>query len=254
VFDIFRKLDTIENRLYGKNTVCFGDSITQYGNYPYKIQKSTGAKVYNVGFGGCRMAMHEDEGYNSLSMCNVIDSVVSGNFNNMKDGAIKIYKEYGDDKRDEVELLSSIDFATVDIITIAYGTNDFGGKIPLGKTDSFNKYTFNGAINYTLNKLTSKYPHLKVYLFTPMYRTKMGTSGYENADDYKVESTGLKLLDYVEACIERSNYWRVHVYDSYRSLGIDFNNSKTYLRDGLHQTKKGDNLIYKNYLDFLTNN
>lgn len=58
--------------LSGKTVVCFGDSIfgmtRDTTSVPAWAAAFTGAKVYNVGFGGCRMAVHPTSGYAAFSM------------------------------------------------------------------------------------------------------------------------------------------------------------------------------------------
>ena len=68
--------------LEGKNVVVFGDSLI--GLYrgdtsaTTHLATVTGATVYNVGFGGCRMSTHPTHGYAEFSMWALADAVATG--------------------------------------------------------------------------------------------------------------------------------------------------------------------------------
>jgi len=239
--------------LSGRKIVHFGDSILQYGNYSIKLASITGATTYNCGIGGGTLALHPNSYYAPLSLCELVDNIISGDFTSSINGANNLFTNNGDDKRDVISLLKTIDFNTVDIVTIAYGTNELGNKVVLGEKDSIDKTTFNGAINYVIKTLLTKYPKLKIYLFTPIYRTKLGTSGFEDGLTYKA-SNALGLLDYVNVVIERGQERGCPVYDAFRNMGINYYNSTYYLADGLHPNDIGDTRLANEYSKFLISN
>lgn len=64
------------NKLTGETIVMFGDSIytpmTIGKTIPQNVQELTGANVYGVAFGGCRMSVH-DKYWDAFSMYHIAD-------------------------------------------------------------------------------------------------------------------------------------------------------------------------------------
>ena len=131
-------------QMNGKVIVNFGDSI--FGNMepPNDISsilaKLTGATVYNCAFGGCRMSRHAEH-WDALSMYSLAEAVATGDFSYQDSIPMDELIEQGEmldyfPKRKE--LLKKIDFNKVDIVTIAFGTNDYTARkrIATVKTDN----------------------------------------------------------------------------------------------------------------------
>ena len=202
------------NNNINKEIVCFGDSITHIYNYPKLISKILGCNTYNVGFAGRCFA-----GDNPLSMCNIVDSILSKDFSNQYE---EVKKETEYDFPKQLDRLQSIDFNEIDIVTIAYGTNDCGFNIPLGCIDDYGKDTFYGAINYVIDKLQTKYKHLEIILVTPIFRS-MSWDSIENQVlcDVKANTNQDYLIDFVNAMFEVGNLRNIKVIDNFHNTGIN---------------------------------
>lgn len=115
--------------LSGKTVVCFGDSIfgmtRDTTSVPAWAAAFTGAKVYNVGFGGCRMAVHPTSGYAAFSMWALADAVATGTYTT-QDAQASSGADYF---AQQLAVLKGIDFGSVDTVVIHYGTNDFTGTV-----------------------------------------------------------------------------------------------------------------------------
>ena len=166
----------------GKKIVVFGDSIA--GNYragwPLMLQEKTGALVYNCGFGGCRMELLDGQdaaGTNPFAMCALVDSIISGDWSTQE--ASPLYSNAT--IKASLDLLETIDFSEIDIVLIAYGTNELG--YPQDDTNNpKSKYTYAGATRYSLDTLMTQYKQLGVMLLTPIYRYSFGTQTAEDSD------------------------------------------------------------------------
>ena len=223
-------------KLQGKTVVCFGDSITgNYGfgdNYPYQIERHTGAKTYNCGFGGCRMELIDTDAQhtNPFSMCGIVDALEAA-----KNGDSTAW-----DEQDEyavsiskmvylrLQILKAIDWSKVDIVTIAYGTNE-GGYPQDDEENLTNKYTYGGATRYAVNKLLTLYPHLRIALLTPIYRFYISEG--VDSDTHTHPTYGGKLTDNVETLIKVGEELKVPVLDMYHTLGINITNYTSYFGD-----------------------
>lgn len=258
---LYRVTDTIKNRsveipglilpkgnLEGKTIVNFGDSIFGMRRPPEDISTAlaelTGARVYNCGFGGCHMSKHPASTYNPFCMCNLADAVVSGDWTTQDeavavtgDGAVPSYFATA------LDILKGLNFANVDIITIAYGTNDFTGSDALDDPeDALSKDTYAGALRYSIETLLAAYPHLKIFLCSQTYRFWMDESGVFTEDsDTRVNSKGAKLTDFVAKTEEVAREYHLPFIDNYYGLGFNKFNRSAYFyeTDGTHPMLAG---------------
>ena len=238
------QFDTLKP-LYGKSVVCFGDSLFGMNrgedSTPSFVAVETGATVYNVGFGGCRMARIPflADGYNLFGMWALSKAIADGDWSLQNEAA----PNGSDYFPDQLELLKSIDFNKVNIVVIHYGTNDFGaGSAPVTLDDPSNPLnveTLCGALRYSIENLLGRYKHLRIYVSLPVFRywlapDKETIIGY--SDDYKREGSNLTLVDFVEALRKTANEYKLPVIDGYYGLGINKINAPHFLNvnDGTH--------------------
>lgn len=227
--------------LYGKTVVCFGDSL--FGMYRGDdsatafVAAETGATVHNVGFGGCRMAVHPTSGYGAFSMWALAKAIAEKNWTT-QDAQASSGSAYFPE---QLALLKSIDFSKVDIVVIHYGTNDFasGNGIPIDNASDHDDYnSLCGALRYSIEKLLSAYPKLRIYISLPVYRywTDNGTTTYAETYLNKIN----KLLpEFVEALRNTAAEYNLPVIDGYYGLGINKTNASTFLSDGTHHNATG---------------
>lgn len=224
-----------EPLLAGRKIVVFGDSLIgmtrDQTSVPAYAAAYTGAKVYNVGFGGCRMAKHPSNGYAAFSMWALSDAVATGNYATQEAQA----PSGSDYFASQLDVLKSIDFATVDAIVIHYGTNDFAASVQLD--DSANLLstdTVCGALRYSIKKLLTAFPKIKIFVSLPLYRTWNGVG----AETYK-NSLEKTLPEYDSAMKVVAEEHNLPTIDGYKRLGINSINSTAYLSDGTHLNDYG---------------
>lgn len=228
-------IDIAKPVLSGKTVVFFGDSIfgmtrdsTSVAAYTAEF---TGADVYNIGFGGCRMSTHPTEGYSAFSMYAIADAISSGSYSRQEQEAAKGEKYFAD----QLEKLRGIDFDNVDMIVIHYGTNDFAGGVPLDDpTDDDSRATVCGALRYTVRKILERYPKIRIFISVPIYRMWNATG----AEKY-TNKNGTTLPEYVSAMRKVANEFNLPVIDGYGGMGINSINSHAYLYDGTHLNAYG---------------
>lgn len=233
-----------------KKIVNFGDSIFGQTRPPKDISsylaEKTGATVYNCGFGGCEMTTHAQSNYNPFSMCNLADAVASGVWTTQEEAA----SESGMPAyfAETVELLKSIDFTDIDIITIAYGTNDWMNSSPLDNGGTSDKSYFADALRYSLETILTAYPNLHVFICTPIYRFWVNEQGqFVEDSNTKINiTTNTKLTDFVEKTIEVAEKYNVSCINNY-AIGMN-KLTRTYYYptdpiDGTHPNPTGNKLI-----------
>ena len=235
--------------LEGKVIVNFGDSI--FGNYKAPddistmIANKTGATVYNVGFGSAQMSKHSTEKYNTFSMEKLAEAVTTGNFSLQESvvasgNAPTAYTRC-------LGTLKSIDFNKVDIITIAYGTNDFkNGK----SLDSVRN-----AAERSIEMIRSKYPDIEIVLCIPVYRYWLDDAGNFLEDSNTKEINGVKLTDYINLYKQIGNKYGLLVIDNYNGSGISAANRSSCFTgtDTTHPNETGRQMIAENMAKELYN-
>lgn len=237
--------------LSGKVIVNFGDSIfanstvvdDSHESISTQLIKLTGATVHNCAFGGCRMASHPTADYDAFSMYRLADAVASGDWSRqdtaMSGGVVS------SDWATTLNTLKGLDFSRVDIITIAFGTNDFAGGLGLeSDTNNFSTNHFAGALRHSIETLLGAYPNLRIFVCTPIYRFWMDSSNVFTEDSDTKAVNDIKLIDFVaktkEVCLE----YHLPCIDNYE-LGMNKLNRGFYFpaTDGTHPNANGKRLI-----------
>lgn len=235
----------------GKKIVNFGDSIFGQTRPPKDVStylaEKTGATVYNAGFGGCEMSTHADSNYNPFSMCNLADAIATGTWTSQESassqsGMPTYFAE-------TVTMLKSLDFSTIDIITIAYGTNDWNNSSPLDNGGNSNMAYFADALRHSIETLLTAFPQLRIFICTPIYRWWMDSQG-QFTDDSNTrvnQTTNTKLTDFVAKTIEVAEEYQLPYINNYEIGMNKFNRSYYfYPTDGTHPKPEGNKLIADN--------
>lgn len=221
--------------LSGKTVVCFGDSIfgmtRDRTSVPAWAAAFTGAQVYNVGFGGCRMAVHPTSGYAAFSMWALAEAIADGKYT-AQDAQASSGADYFPQ---QLAILKSIDFAAVDMAVIHYGTNDFTGNVVIDDaTNGDNTATLCGALRYAIGKLQTAYPKLRIFVSLPIYRKwdSVGSESYTNGN-------GNTLREFGAALASVADEFNCPCIDGYKTLGINAANAAAFLADGTHLNDYG---------------
>lgn len=237
--------------LFGKTIVNFGDSIFGNARPPEDISSflagMTGATVYNCGFGGCRMSYHESANYDAFSMTKLADAIAGNDFS-VQDAAIA--NTDGDSIpgyfAESVELLKTIDFSAVDIVTIAYGTNDFNG-VPLDNNENgIDTTSFGGALRYSIETILMAYPGIRIFVCSPTYRFWIDeNNAFIEDTDTKANGLSYTTIDIVGKAGDIAKSYKLPFIDNYYSLGINKVNRGQYfpVNDGAHHNVYGRKLI-----------
>lgn len=240
---ILGELAKINKPFYNKKIVNFGDSLfgnfrdddeTTHKSISKMISENTGAITYNAGFGGCRMGerLYGASYWNAFSMYALADSVYSGDWSVQDQALVDGSGTLPDYFSDVVTMLKAIDFSTIDIVTISYGTNDFTGDIPLDNTVT-EYQNYEGALKYSIRKLLAKYPSLRIIVLSPAWRfwRTDGDYAYSSDDAQSANSNGDMLTDYVDKCSDVCKEYHIPYVDMYYNLGFNQYSYSAYFSD-----------------------
>ena len=240
--------------LFGKRIVNFGDSIFGKCRPPEDIStylsELTGAMTYNVGFGGCRMSEHSLPHFDRFCMYRIADAVTTRDFS-LQDESF-FYEPIGealpDYFKEGLDTLKRIDFSKADILTIAYGTNDFTASQKLEGNDKYDVTSYGGALRYSIEKLKAAFPDSSIVLCSQTYRFWRNSEGVVTSDSNTRVVGGQKLTDFVQKTKEIAVEYGLFYIDNYNGSGMNGNNRDICFSDtdGTHPIIPGRKLIAEN--------
>ncbi|AZA73581.1 SGNH/GDSL hydrolase family protein [Chryseobacterium indoltheticum] len=219
--------------------VVFADSIGELSNWTNIAGKLLGCNLINCAIGGTRMALHQitPNDYDAFSAYNLAEAVVSGNWSRQEAAAIAIRDNTGDDNVYIVNRMKAINWALVDFIVLAFGTNDLtGGTCPIGTNADNTGTTIKGAMNLFLSKIQTAFPKIEILVITPIYRNIEGVSSDTYANGRTPPVTMKGIID-AEEEIAKINH--IDVLTMYDNLGMNAKTLTTYTVDGTHLSDFG---------------
>lgn len=263
-FTLTKKTDTIEIiekdiedlqssqfPLKNKVIVNFGDSIIGNTRPPQDVStylsQKTGAICYNCGFGGCRMASAGSTSpWTQFSMYKLAEAILNNDWSG-QDAAIA--DSSWTDKPlyfpETLALLKSIDWSTVDYITIEYGTNDWTSNYLINENDKYDVTTFAGAMRTSIEKLQQACPQARIIIWSPTWRFFMNNGEYET-DTHQPESIIHSAGYLMEALIAKEEEickeYGLQFINNHDTLGWNEYSRLTYFNanDGTHPKPFGN--------------
>ena len=235
--------------LYGKKIVNFGDSIFGNARPPEDVStylaEKTGAEVLNCAFGGCRMAIHNQLGHwNAFTMVNLAEAIANGDYS-VQDEALN-YDDRTSYAEEPLSLIKATDFSKVDIVTIAYGTNDFTSNIPLDNAENpHDTTTLAGALRTSIESLLTAYPNLRIFVLSLAYRFYIDANNeYIEDSNTRTNSNNNTIPNFNAKLKEVAGEYNIPFVDNY-NIGIGKFNRYQYfsVTDGTHHNETGRKLI-----------
>lgn len=218
-----------------------GDSIFGNNEKPWDlgtyIQNITGMKDANCGYGGTTARVIPSGNMSPLGLPSIVDCIVSEDFSPLQTPSywanLREYR-YGV----PTLLFGMVDFSEIEIITIAYGTNDWNSSTPMDNAENrLDTSTYKGGLRYAVENLQTKYPAITLVMLSPIFRYWSNSSDYSTVDqdsDSRTNTLGLKLIDYVTAMKEVADEYHLPYFDNYKGIGLNKYTAPTWLRDGTH--------------------
>lgn len=232
--------------------VFFGDSIVagieKYESIPTMIEKDTGLKTLNCGFGGLTMSSGTKENYPGdftffYSMVALSELVKNNELDTLSLALPAEDYIVPAAWNEKVEIMTRLETSGIRYALIEYGINDYMAGKPVDNPDNpYDIKTFGGALRKTIENLQEAIPDVCIVLVTPTYIERDGESCLE-------KSFGGGTLDaYVTKEFEVAEQYGISVVDNFYSEIINKDNLGTMTYDNLHPNEEGNRLIADNIL------
>ena len=233
--------------LTNKKILMLGDSIMgndRVDGVPDFVAKFTGATVYNGGFGGACLARRT---INSNAVCfdspNVIDALIKGDFSTQLEVSNNLivasdYKNYLAFP-ETCEMLEGLDMNSIDLVTLAYGTNDW-------RRAHTQEYILS-ELEYVIDRLQINFPLTKILVITPIYRyfgDKESDGDSDTRTSYSGTNIGYTLKQLTLDIEQKAKDKRVACLNAYQNMQLSRNNAETYFDEGdkTHINTKGNEM------------
>ena len=264
-----QQLKNVSKPWKDKTIVCFGDSLTEFRDpntkmtYSDYIKQFTGANVINVGIGGSQFRQRttptvtpasSNEAYAAFDIINMVKSCCEQDFTKqIAANDYLISHDANNTNTSTISRLQNINWQNVDVVTFFAGTNDWINSNEWGESGSTDINTTLGAINEIIRLLLVKYPHIKIFWFTPIIRWIGERIPSNFSDSYK---SGTKTLKEFSKMIQDEVVLsHIPICDLYNTLGWNMYNFSNYFldNDGTHPYFGFEN-IAKKIISFINAN
>lgn len=239
--------------------VCLGDSIL--GNVRDETSVTSVMEsileepVANGAFGGTCASlsntMHRPTFYeDSLNLAGLADAIAYEDFK------VQFYdissNQFGLSYFEEaLKELAQVDFTKTELVFIEHGINDFSAGRPLdNEEDPMDRYTYGGALRYSIEKLQEYYPQLRIVLVTPLY-CYFQENGQRALDSETSDFGYGSLENYVELELAIAKEYGLDVIDNFHNMGINRENVDEYTEDGIHLNQKGRQLLAETLANYV---
>lgn len=215
------------------NVAIFGDSI--FGNdgeiVDYLNQYDDFTDVYNCAFGGTSVSNRTDRTspYYWFDGVSLWTAITTGTTTNQDANVASLSVA----SQTHWATIKSLDFSTIDLIVLAYGTNDY----TQGK--SINDITT--AYNTVIDMIREEYPAIRILVLSPIWRLisyDTATSSYVDSDT-KTYEAGVTLRQIADGIIADCKTKRVSVFDGYSNVEVCLENVPTFF-DNVTQSGDAD--------------
>jgi len=245
----------------GKTTVVFlGDDgladFTGDDGIPEQFAFLVGADknpvVYNCGFSGSTASASNsfwDEAHpeDAFTLYWLVKSITLQDYTLLNNTVDSVNPDYAE----TIKTLESIDWDSVDILALMYGTNDYlNGKQITDPADPMNTVAYSGALNASLQLLKETYPHIRVVVTAPTF-CMVDQDGKSVGCDVTDMGFG-RLPDYMVAakaiCVDSN----ITFIDNYYGTEISQGTVDEYLEsDHVRPNAKGRTLLAQRFADLI---
>ncbi len=245
------------------------DTIVTFGNAPFAddrnsednlanmIAKATGATVYNCSVTDSYLASQwpffdaNEKPMDAYCFYWLVTLAANGaNAHYYEDAARVLGDDIPPDAQQVYDMLTTIDFNEVDVVTVMYDASDYlMGHEMYDDTNPTNIQQFTGNLEAGIELLQYTYPHIRIIVLSPTYAYAIDGNGeYVSSDMYRYGQDVLStyVIKQFGSCASRSVSFVDNLYGT-----ITEDNAREYLTDHIHLNVEGRKLVTQRFMDAL---
>lgn len=140
------------------------------------------------------------------------------------------------------ELLTTVDFSTVDAAVIMYDASDYLIGRYMYNDQNFTDITcFTGNLEAGIELIKEYYPNMRIIVMSPTYAYAVVDGKYVSSDMYSIGNLDVLSTYAIKECESSSRQGVTFVDNLYGTITED--NANEYLSDNLHLNQKGRRLV-----------
>ena len=139
--------------------------------------------------------------------------------------------------------IDTIDFSGADLVTIAFGINDWKGNDTFGtlNDDISVGGTVYSNMRYVIEKIMTDNPECKIFIITPINASRYGDPAGNWSLSYTINGKTLEDLYHLEKTV--AEYYGIELIDMTRNSVFNRQNCPNLMIDGVHPTLRGHQLM-----------
>ena len=232
----------------------FADDRNSENNLAKLIEKGIGenVKVYNCAVADSYMTslltdFGTDYPYDAFSFY-WLSTVICMDNDEIIDKAFGALGEVPADLQESMDLLRSIDFETVDVITVMYDARDYlDARYTINTDNPTDIRVFTGALAAGIQLIQEYYPHIRIMVMSPAYAYAIDENGeYQSSDivDYGMGPLSTYAILESNVCYDNSVSFVDNIYAT-----INEDNASEYLVDNYHINEKGRKIVAEHFVE-----
>lgn len=235
----------------------FADDRNDPDNLVNMIAKETGSTVYNLSVQGSYLAVlnpglllrpaeYPMDSFNFYWMAQMIcDPEFPCDLTAAKEVMGDDFPEEG---QEVYNLIKSIDFNDVDVLTIMYDAGDyFAGHLMYNDEEITDIRTFSGNLTAGIELIQNVYPHIRIIVMSPTYAYAIDHDGnYISSDQFTYGGQDVLSTYVIKQCYYALSKGVTYVDHLYGTITED--NAKEYLIDNYHLNLEGRKKVAQRFL------
>ncbi|MCR5715656.1 MAG: hypothetical protein K6G23_02255, partial [Lachnospiraceae bacterium] len=239
------------------NILCVGNAAfaDDYGaddNLANIIQLKTGAtNVYNAAITDSYMsatsdAYSSDQPMDGFSFYSIAQVIALGDTSRI-DAACNDLSSVSSDITEAIEILTSIDYDTIDILCIDYDASDYLiQRSPYSDENASDIKTFSGALNAGVALIKEYRPDIRIIVMSPTYADYVAEDGSLQSSS-RIDNVDFSLFVYTThemyVCLDNSITYVDNLYGT-----VHEDNASQYLIDHLHLNVAGREVMADRFI------
>lgn len=232
----------------------FADDRASKDNLVSMIADETGAAVYNCSISGSHLSSQnyafeaDTDPLDAYSFYWLATLMTTGANSDYFNRAAEQLGENTPDEADEVyEMLTTVDFSTVDVAVIMYDASDYlSGRYMYNDQNLTDITCFTGNLEAGIELLKEYYPNMRIIVLSPTYAYAVVDGKYVSSDIYSIGTLDVLSTYVIKECESSSRQGVTFVDNLYGTITED--NADKYLSDNLHLNQKGRRLVAERLL------